>query len=69
MKENYTFVPVPLFEGASDVQHDFETNIKFVLKSARNRYTESVSEKQDEKQIMDELVSSALDEFRVLCAS
>jgi len=69
LKENYTFVPVPLFEGASDVQHNFETNIKFVLKSARNRYAEGVSDGQDEKQIMDELVSSALDEFRVLCAS
>lgn len=68
MTDSHKFIPIPLFDKASELQHDFEKNIKFVLKSARNNYAERVAAGEDKDAVMDELISSSLSQFKVLCA-
>lgn len=59
-KDNYSFCSVPLFDGASSAQKDFEVLIKSTLSSAHTQYTERVQNGEDKDAVMNELMQSAL---------
>lgn len=63
MLEGYTFYALPLYHGASEVQLDFETNVKAVLRSAHNQYRKQVCEGKDPEKVMEALVESSLAEL------
>ena len=63
MLEGYTFFALPLYDGASEAQLDFETNVKTVLKSAYNQYRKRVGEGEDPQKVMEALVESSLAEL------
>ncbi len=66
MMQSYTFYSLPLYENASEIQRDFEANVKAVLKSAHQQYKKRVSEGEDPETLMEELVASSLSELRHL---
>ena len=63
MLNGYTFFSLPLYEGASETQLDFETNAKAVLKSAYNQYRKRVGEGEDSQKVLEALVESSLAEL------
>ncbi len=63
MLDGYTFYALPLYDGASEVQHDFEANVKAVLKSAHNQYRKRIGEGEDPEKTMEALVQSSLAEL------
>lgn len=67
MLDSYTFYALPLYDGASEAQLDFEANVKAVLKSAHNQYAKRVAEGEDPEKVMEALVESSLDELIGLC--
>ena len=69
MSREYTFIPIPLFDGASRVQQNFENKIKPVLKSSHNQYLSRVQAGEDADAVLKELTASSLSEFRALCNS
>ena len=68
MNKDYSFYPLPLYNGASDTQNDFENNVKAVLQTAHNQYIRRVSDGEDPKLVLNELVTSSLAELRSLSA-
>ena len=66
MIQDYDMYSLPLYEGASEIQLNFEKNMKAVLKSAHNQYRKRVEDGEDPDTVMHELTSSALSEFRNL---
>ena len=63
MLDSYTFYALPLYDGASEVQLDFEANVKAVLKSAHNQYTKRIGDGEDPEIIMEALIESSLAEL------
>ena len=63
MLDGYTFFSLPLYDGASETQLDFEANVKTVLKSARNQYRKRVGEGEEPQKVIDALVESSLAEL------
>ena len=63
MLDSYTFYALPLYDGASKIQFDFETNVKTVLKSAHNQYVKRVNEGEDPEKVLDSLVEDSLAEL------
>lgn len=68
MNKDYSFYPLPLYTGASETQNDFENNVKAVLRTAHNQYIRRVSDGEDPKLVLNELVASSLAELRSLSA-
>ncbi len=68
MNRDYSFYPLPLYNGASETQNDFENNVKAVLRTAHNQYIRRVSDGEDPKLVLNELVASSLAELRSLSA-
>ena len=66
MLDSYTFYALPLYENASDVQLDFETNVKTVLKAAHNQYIKRVDEGEDPQTVLEELVEDTLSELKAM---
>ena len=66
MNQTYSFYPLPLYNGASDVQNDFENNVKTVLQTAHIQYVKRVSDGEDSELVMNELIVSSLAELRNL---
>ena len=66
MNREYSFYPLPLYNGASDTQNDFENNVKAVLRTAHIQYTRRVSDGEDPELVLNELVESSLAELRNL---
>jgi len=66
MLDTYTFYALPLYDGASDMQSDFETNVKSVLKAARGQYIKRINEGEDPDAVLDALAESALAELKSL---
>jgi len=60
MLDSYTFYTLPLYDSASEIQLDFETNVKTVLKSAHNQYIKRVNEGEDPDAALDALAESSL---------
>jgi multiple sugar transport system substrate-binding protein len=68
MTEEYTFYSLPLYSNASDIQLNFEQNVKNVLKSAHNQYIKRVNSGEDADTVLNELVEQSLIEFRNISA-
>ena len=66
MLENYSFYALPLYDGASNIQHDFEKNVKAVLSSAHNQYVKRVAAGEDPTEVLNELVEASLAELKAL---
>jgi len=63
MISDYSFHALPLYENASDIQLNFEQNVKFVLKSAHSEYQKRIANGQDSSIALQELVDSSLAEL------
>ncbi len=68
MTEEYTFYSLPLYSNASDIQLNFEQNVKNVLKSAHNQYIKRVNSGEDADTVLNELVEQSLIEIRNISA-
>ena len=66
MNQEYSFYPLPLYNGASDTQNDFENNVKAVLRTAHIQYDKRVSNGEDPEIVLNELAVSSLSELRNL---
>ena len=66
MISDYTFYALPLYEGASETQLDFEQNVKAVLKTAHNQYIKRVNQGEDPETVLNELVETSLTELKKL---
>ena len=66
MNEEYSFYPLPLYNGASDMQNDFENNVKAVLRTAHIQYTKRVSDGEKPELVLNELAESSLTELKNL---
>ena len=66
MLEDYSFYALPLYDGASGVQLNFEKNVKAVLLSAHNQYEKRVANGEDPKKVLTELVEASLAELKAL---
>ncbi|MBE5881310.1 MAG: extracellular solute-binding protein [Lachnospiraceae bacterium] len=66
MNQTYSFYPLPLYNGASDIQNDFENNVKAVLRTAHVQYTKRVSDGEDPEPVLNGLAESSLAELRNL---
>jgi len=66
MLTSYTFYALPLYDGASEIQSDFETNVKSVLKAARGQYIKRINEGEDPNMVLDALAESSLAELKSL---
>ena len=65
-QDGYTFCTIPLFEGAGDFQPWFEQLIKYTLSTAHETYVERVNAGEDPAMVMEELLSSSLEEVRAV---
>lgn len=59
-EDHYAFCSVPLFDGASDTQKNFEKLIKSTLSSAHEEYVMRTQNGEDKDIVMRELIASAL---------
>jgi multiple sugar transport system substrate-binding protein len=66
MLDTYSFLALPLYAGASDIQLDFEANVKTVLKSAHNQYIKRTTDGEDADAVLRELVELSLSELKKL---
>ena len=66
MLEGYSFYALPLYDGASGVQLNFEKNVKAVLSTAHNQYVKRVAAGEDPNAVLTELVESSLTELKAL---
>lgn len=66
MNQEYSFYPLPLYNGASDIQNDFENNVKAVLRTAHIQYIKRISGGEDPELVLNELAESSLAELRSL---
>ena len=64
MNQEYSFYPLPLYNGASDTRDDFENNVKSVLRTAHIQYVKRISDGEDPELVLNELVESSLTELR-----
>lgn len=62
--DEYDFCSVPLFDGASDTQKDFEKLIKQTLSDAHSEYTARIQSGEDSNAVMDELTAASLAKVR-----
>jgi len=67
MLDSYTLYALPLYEGASEIQSDFESNVKAVLKSARGQYIKRINDGEDPDAVLESLAESSLAELQSLC--
>ena len=67
MMRSHELYSLPLYSNASDIQSDFEQNVKLVLKSAHNQYVERTANGEDKEAVLNELAASSLDELKTLC--
>ena len=66
MQEDYSFYALPLYDGASSIQLNFEKNVKAVLSSAHNQYVKRVGNGEDPADVLNELVNTSLSELKRL---
>ena len=66
MFDEYSFLALPVYHGASDIQLGFEANVKAVLKAAHIQYKKRLAECDDPASLMTELVDSTLSELKSL---
>ncbi len=61
---DYNYCSVPLFDGAVDVQSDFEKLIKNTLSAAHNEYIRRINADEDAETVMNELLLFTLSTVR-----
>ncbi len=66
MMNGYKLYSLPVYDKASDIQSDFEQNVKLVLKSAHNQYVERTANGEDKEAVLNELAASSLEELKRL---
>ena len=66
MMDSYELCALPRYSNASDIQSDFEQNVKLVLKSAHNQYVERTANGEDKEAVLNELAASSLEELKKL---
>lgn len=66
MLDAYSFLALPLYAGASDIQLDFEANVKTVLKSAHNQYIKRTADGETADEVLRELIEMSLSELKQL---
>ena len=66
MMNSYKLYSLPVYDNASDIQSDFEQNVKLVLKSAHNQYIERTANGEDKKIVLNELAAASLEELKRL---
>ena len=66
MMDSYKLYSLPVYDNASEIQSDFEQNVKLVLKSAHNRYVERTANGEDKEAVLNELAASSLEELKKL---
>ena len=66
MLNTHTFYALPLYDGASEIQADFETNVKLVLKAACNQYIKRIHAGEDSDAVLEVLAESSLAELKSL---
>ena len=66
MLESYSFYALPLYDGASEIQLNFEKNVNSVLSSARNQYLKRVANGEDPDDVLNQLVEASLNELKAL---
>ncbi len=63
MIKSYELYSLPLFDGASEVQHNFEENAKTVLKSAHVQYQKRISSGESKETVLNELAQKSLSDI------
>lgn len=66
MLDSYSFYALPLYSGASNIQLNFEKNVKAVLSAAHNQYVKRVDNGENQTEVLSELVESSLAELKRL---
>ncbi len=66
MIDSYLLYSLPVYDNASDIQSDFEQNVKLVLRSAHNQYIERIENGEDKEAVLNELAASSLEELKRL---
>lgn len=66
MSAEYSFYALPLYENASDIQLNFEKNVKAILKAAHSQYLKRVSDGENPEAVLNELIGSTLTELKRL---
>lgn len=66
MMDSYKLYSLPVYDNASDIQSDFEQNVKLVLKSAHNQYVERTAKEADKEAVLNELAAASLEELKKL---
>ena len=64
--DSYKLYSLPVYDNASDIQSDFEQNVKLVLKSAHNQYVERTANGEDKEDVLNELAAASLEELKRL---
>ena len=64
--ESFRLYSLPVYDNASDVQSDFEQNVKLALKSAHNQYIERTANGEDKEAVLNELAAASLEELKRL---
>ena len=66
MMDSYQLYSLPVYDNASDIQSNFEQNVKLVLKSAHNQYVERTANGEDKEAVLNELAAASLEELKRL---
>lgn len=66
MMDSFKLYSLPVYDNASDIQSDFEQNVKLVLQSAHNRYVERTANGEDKEALLNELATASLEELKKL---
>lgn len=61
--QSYELYALPLYDNASDIQMNFEKNVKYVLKSAHSQYIERTKNGENKESVLEELTKASLDEL------
>lgn len=63
-EDDYQFCSVPLFDGATDTQKDFETLIKSTLSKAHEEYVRRIKKDKNKDAVMNELITSSYNQVQ-----
>lgn len=66
MMDDYKLYSLPLFDNASEIQHDFEQNVKSVLKSAHYQYVERTANGETPETVLEELTKASYEQLKSL---
>lgn len=68
MVKDYSLYALPLFDGASEIQHKFEENARLILKTNHMQYEKRVLSGENKESVLNELTEHSLSEIRSLSA-